>query len=195
MATLRERKRQRTRQAIVDAAVELFERDGYDGTTIADIAAAADIGTRTFFGYFASKEELLFPAVDARVEAALAAIESRKPDETPMAVLLRALRDIRTPETGDMVDRLAALRIRLVQTVPAVRGRGLQLQMEAQQTIARHLRPAFPDQLDEVSAAAVVGAFVGAVSGALQVLLDSGGDPDDLRRRLYDATDRALNPR
>jgi AcrR family transcriptional regulator len=193
MATLRERKRERTRQAIVDAAVELFERDGYDGTTIADIAAAADIGTRTFFGYFASKEEVLFPAVDARVDAAIAAIDSRGPDETPMDVLLRALRDIRTPESGDMVDRLAALRIRLVKTVPAVRGRGLQLQLEAQQAIARHLQPAF--ELDEVSAAAIVGAFVGAVSGALQVLLDSDGEPDALRQRLYDATDLALRPR
>ena len=46
MAGLRERKRERTRLAIVDAATALFEQRGYDGTTVADIAAAADIGTR-----------------------------------------------------------------------------------------------------------------------------------------------------
>ncbi|HYR16536.1 MAG TPA: helix-turn-helix domain-containing protein, partial [Mycobacterium sp.] len=75
MTSLRERKRLRTRQALVDAAAELFEQRGYDGTTIADIAAAADISTRTFFSYFASKEDILFPDADARVKAALTAID------------------------------------------------------------------------------------------------------------------------
>ena len=50
--TLRERKREKTRAAIIDAAMELFETHGYDGTTVADIAAAAEIGTRTFFSVF-----------------------------------------------------------------------------------------------------------------------------------------------
>ncbi|NUO57528.1 MAG: TetR family transcriptional regulator, partial [Hamadaea sp.] len=86
METLRERKRARTRQAIIDAATELFAERGYDGTTIADIAAAADIGTRTFFSYFASKEELLFPEADLRVAAAIAAIENRQPGERPVEV-------------------------------------------------------------------------------------------------------------
>ena len=63
--SLRDRKRARTRQAIINAAVELFERNGYDGTTVADIAAAADIGTRTFFSYFASKEELCLALIEA----------------------------------------------------------------------------------------------------------------------------------
>jgi len=49
MSSLRERKRVRTRQALIDAAAELFARRGYEGTTIADIAAAADVSTRTFF--------------------------------------------------------------------------------------------------------------------------------------------------
>ena len=64
-------KRARTRQALVDAAVELFSRKGYEQTTVADIAAAAEIGTRTFFSYFASKEEVLFPEADFRVRELL----------------------------------------------------------------------------------------------------------------------------
>ena len=197
--TLRDRKRDRTRKALIAAAVDLFERHGYDGATIADIAAGADIGTRTFFSYFASKEELLFPDADARVRAAVAAIAARTPEDRPADVLLRALRDVAGPagQPDGLVDRVAALRLRLVQTVPAVRGRSLQLQHDAQREIARHLRQAFPHELDQVSAAALVGAFIGAVSGALDVLLDDPAaldDPDRLREQLCHATEVALRP-
>jgi AcrR family transcriptional regulator len=194
--SLRDRKRARTRQALIDAATELFERKGYDETTIADIAAAADIGARTFFSYFASKEELLFPESDARVEATLDAIRSRTPDEGPADVLLRAL-SAAASSSDDMVGPLAALRTRLIQTVPAVRGRALQLQLDAQRQIGRHLAEAFPDELDGVRAAALTGAFVGAVSGALQALLDGTDrsfDPAALHSAIRTATDVALAP-
>ncbi len=197
--SLRERKRDRTRRALVDAAVELFERDGYDGTTVADIAAAADIGTRTFFSYFASKEELLFPESDARVQAAVTAIAERKPEDRPVDVLLRGLRDTAGAVGGsdDLVDRVAAMRMRLIKSVPVVRGRALQIQLDAQREIARHLQQAYPEELDQVTAAALVGAFVGAVTGALEVLLEAPGAPgnaDDLRRQLRRATEVALRP-
>lgn len=195
-SSLRERKRERTRQAIVDAAVDLFERHGYEGTTIADIAAAAEIGTRTFFSYFASKEELLFPESDARVAAAVAAVAARKPGDRPADLLVRALRDVNENST-EMASPTALLRMRLIQTVPAVRGRGLQVQLDAQLEIARHLQVAFPDELDAVQAGALVGAFIGAVTGALQVLLDEPGaldHPRKLQRRMREATTAALRP-
>ena len=78
-----------------------------------------------------------------------------------------------------------------------MRGRALQIQLDAQREIAGHLQRAFPAELDAVGAAALVGAFVGAVTGALLVLLDdpdAPADPDDLRRRLRHATDVALRP-
>ncbi|GAA4045498.1 TetR/AcrR family transcriptional regulator [Nonomuraea soli] len=192
--TLRDRKRRRTRRAIVEAAVELFEERGYDGTTIADIAEAAEIGSRTFFSYFASKEEVLWPESDGRIVAVLEAIATRAADDGPADVLLRALREANR-DSDDMVGRTAALRMRLIRTVPAVRGRGLQLQLDAQREIARHLHAAFPEELDEVGAAALVGAFVGAITGALQVLLEEAGDDlDTTRRRMTEATDTALGP-
>jgi AcrR family transcriptional regulator len=197
MTTLRDRKKERTRQAIVDAATELFQRQGYERTTIADIAAAAEIGTRTFFSYFASKEELLFPQADARVQAAVDAIANRGPGDGPVDVLLRALRNASAPD-DDLVSPLAALRLKLARTVPAVRGRGLQLQADAQREIARHLAAAFPEQLDEAGAGALVGAFVGAVAGALLVLLDDpaavAAGPEWLKQRIQQATDVALRP-
>jgi len=195
-SSLRDRKRERTRQAIVAAAADLFEQRGYEGTTIADIAATAEIGTRTFFSYFASKEELLFPESDDRIRAAVAAVEARQPGDRPADVLLRALREINEAGT-EMAGPMAKLRMQLVQTVPAVRGRGLQVQLDAQLAIARHLQAAFPDELDDVHAAALVGAFIGAVTGALQVLLAEPAalaDPRKLQRRMREATDAALRP-
>lgn len=195
--TLRDRKRERTRQALIDAATDLFERHGYDETTVADIAAAADIGTRTFFSYFASKEELLFPRMDARVTAAIEAIAARRPDDRPVDVLLRTLRTVAESD-AELTSRLAALRLRLIRSVPAVHGRALQIQEDAQREIAARLHAAFPDELDEVGAAALVGAFIGATAGALRVLLDAPdaitGDPAHLRDRLHQAMTVALRP-
>jgi AcrR family transcriptional regulator len=193
MSSLRERKRVRTRQALIDAAADLFEQRGYDGTTIADIAAAAGVSTRTFFSYFASKDDVLFPDADARVRAALTAIDERRPDEGPTEILVRALSEL--GDAGDdLVGPMAALRLRFVRTVPSVRGRGLQRQLDAQTEIAARLHAAFPDILDEVEAAALVGAFVGAIASALEVLLRDEDDPDVVRQRLQRATAVALRP-
>jgi AcrR family transcriptional regulator len=193
VTSLREQKRVRTRQALIDAAATLFEQRGYDGTTIADIAAAADVSTRSFFSYFATKEEVLFPDADARITAALTAIDERRPGERPTAILLRALAEL--GEVGDdLVGPMAALRLRFMRSVPAVRGRGLQLQLDGQIAIAARLHAAFPDELDEVEAAALVGAFVGAIAGALRVLLRDEHEPGVVRERLQRATAVALRP-
>jgi AcrR family transcriptional regulator len=58
---LRERKKQRTRETIARAALELFDRDGFHETTIPAIAAAADVSPRTVSAYFPAKEDLVFP--------------------------------------------------------------------------------------------------------------------------------------
>lgn len=169
--SLRERKRERTRQAIVDAAIDLFSRNGYEGTTVADIAAAAEIGTRTFFSYFASKEEVLFPESDARLDATVAAIANRSPSEGPADVLVRALREA-AASSDDLIGPMAQLRVRLMRQVPAVMGRGLQIQLDGQRRIARHLVEAFPSSLDAVSAGALAGALIGAVTGALMAVYE-----------------------
>jgi AcrR family transcriptional regulator len=84
---LRERKKQRTREQIVDAAYRLFRERGYQATTVADIAAAADIAPRTFFAYFPSKEAVVFHDFDGLFEALRARIEGRPPDETAIDAL------------------------------------------------------------------------------------------------------------
>ena len=84
---LRERKKQQTRAALVDAAERLFAQKGYDKTTVADIAAAAQVSTRTFFTYFRAKEDVLFAGTDQRLKAiaeAFDAVQASSPLEAVM---------------------------------------------------------------------------------------------------------------
>jgi AcrR family transcriptional regulator len=194
-STHRQQKRERTKAAIFEAAVGLFQSQGYNETTIADIAAAAGIAPRTFFSYFASKDELVFDEAETRISAAYTAIAERRSDDTAAEVLLRSLSDVL--EAGhDFGDRHSELRARLVQTVPAIRGRALQLQVDAQREIARLLHEAYSDELDEITAGALVGAFVGAVNGAVQAMYDTGAPPDPETRSavLRRAVEASLPP-
>ena len=81
-AGLRERKRVRTRRAIADAALELFDRHGFHATTIPQIAAAADVSPRTVSGYFPAKEDLAFPDADERIAQLEERLRSRPPGKT-----------------------------------------------------------------------------------------------------------------
>ena len=86
---LRERKKQRTREQIIDAAMRLFAERGYHATTIADIATAADVAPRTFFSYFPSKEAVVFHDLDRDLEALARALRERLPGETAFDALRR----------------------------------------------------------------------------------------------------------
>jgi AcrR family transcriptional regulator len=87
---LRERKKQKTRETIIDTAFELFAERGYEQTTIAEIADAAVVSPRTVFAYFPSKEEILFSDVPEVHERFRRALEERAHGVTA----LDALRDI-----------------------------------------------------------------------------------------------------
>ena len=82
MSGLRERKRERTRQTIADAALDLFARQGFQETTLPQIAEAADVSPRTVSGYFPAKEDLAFPDADERIGALEERLRSRAPGET-----------------------------------------------------------------------------------------------------------------
>jgi AcrR family transcriptional regulator len=86
---LRERKKQRTREQIIEAAMGLFAERGYQATTIADIATAADVAPRTFFSYFSSKEAVVFHNVDRDLDGLASALRDRLPGETAFDALRR----------------------------------------------------------------------------------------------------------
>src|SRR5262252_10649046 len=74
---LRERKKQQTRETIERVALELFAERGYDETTLAEIAEAADVSPRTIFSYFTSKEDILFCMESGYIEEVREALQRR----------------------------------------------------------------------------------------------------------------------
>ncbi|MDQ0842599.1 TetR/AcrR family transcriptional regulator [Streptomyces sp. V1I6] len=88
---LRARKKQRTRDALVRVALELFTTQGYERTTVDEIADAVEVSQRTFFRYFASKEEVAF-AVQEILEAHYAVVLRGRPaEEAPLEALRNAV--------------------------------------------------------------------------------------------------------
>ena len=84
---LRERKKHRTRELIASTALALFSERGYHAATVADVAAAADVSERTVFGYFATKEDLLFADHLALEQDLAQALEARSPDASALDTL------------------------------------------------------------------------------------------------------------
>jgi AcrR family transcriptional regulator len=95
---LRERKKQQTRDTIARVALELFAERGYDQTTLAEIADAADVSTRTIFAYFQSKEDILFCDEPAFLEQLKHALEQRPSGVTTIDALREFLAGAGAPD-------------------------------------------------------------------------------------------------
>src|SRR6201994_1539842 len=119
---LRERKKARTRAPIRREARRLFREQGYQATTVEQIAAAAEVSPSTFFRYFPTKEDVVLQDdMDIRLVEALA---RQPPDRTPIAAVRAALREAWgafTPAEWEEIhegERLAA-------AVPEIRARSM----------------------------------------------------------------------
>jgi len=103
MAGLRERKRQRTHDAVSAVAIALFLKHGFDRVSVADIAAAAEISKPTLFRYFPSKEDLVLHRFADHQGEAARVVGQRPAHLTPLAALREHFLDglaRRDPVTG-----------------------------------------------------------------------------------------------
>lgn len=180
---LRERKKQRTRQALVTAALDLFERHGYDQTTVAQIAEAAELSTRTFFLHFPTKEDVLLANTEHRIDQGVQAIRDHTTATVPEALLAAMHRMIDDVEATDVPSGAARLRSELLVRVPALQIRLFQRLFTGQNTLIDALTEAFP-ALDRIEAAARVGAVIGAVNAAMLTSLDQGDSAEAQREAM-----------
>ncbi len=186
---LRERKRQQTRQELISAAMRLFDERGYEQTTVAEIASAAGVSTKTFFNYFASKDEVLFPHLSHRIDAAVAIIEQRGPDDQMADVLVAAMQHMLADALAEEVDGgLASVRLPMIVSVPAVQAATLHRYFLAETQLAQALQRAYQDTLDPAAAAAVIGSVMGAAIAAALVCLQDADTAEQLRA----AVERAI---
>jgi AcrR family transcriptional regulator len=116
---LRERKKAKLRRAIQAAALHLFETQGYEHTTVEQIAEAAETSTTTFYRYFPTKEDVVLDNdASPRFEATVAA----RPADEPLTATIRAA--MGAVVAAAEADRdLTLARMRLVATVPALEAR------------------------------------------------------------------------
>ncbi len=149
---LRERKKQRTRQALIDTALELFTARGFSGVTLDELCDAVDVSKRTFFRNFASKEDVAMAPTQDLWRAFLDDLETREPYGRPLAemlqeALLAALE--RMDEEGWA--RRVLLSRRLAGTTPSMDAHGLHFCHETSRTalgtLHRRLRFATPGDL------------------------------------------------
>src|ERR1700751_10666 len=88
----RERKKRQTRDALLHAALRLFDAKGYEHAAVREITDAGDVSERTLFRYFASKEDLALPFVGASTDACVRELTARPSDEPPFTALTSAFR-------------------------------------------------------------------------------------------------------
>jgi len=159
-AGLRERKKARTRAAIREHALRLFREQGYQRTTVEQIAAAAEVSPSTFFRYFPTKEDLVLQDdMDTRM---LEAFERQPPGLGPVAAIRAASREVfegYSEADLDVIRQTTAL----AMTVPEVRARALDefgrtITVVSEALAKRAGRPA-----DDLAVRTTAGAIIGVI--------------------------------
>ena len=120
---LRERKKERTRQTIGDAAVQLFAERGFEEVTVAEVAAAADVSTKTVFNYFPTKEDLVYEREAEVEETLLDSMRDRSPDESIVDGMRRYLVGIFSRLGDKGAPDLMRVRAKIVGASPALQAR------------------------------------------------------------------------
>ena len=182
---LRERKKRKTRWAIQEHALRLFAQQGYEATTVEQIAAAAEISPSTFFRYFKTKEDVVVE--DRYDELLVTAIEETPleigPFQTLRGAILGSMAEIDATEQEQIL-----LRMKLSMSVPALRARTMNNLMASTDAFTPPLARRLGREPDDLEMRAFVTAFMAACGSAVIAWSESGGTLD-----LREVTERAVN--
>jgi AcrR family transcriptional regulator len=185
---LRARKRQQTRERLTRAAMALFLERGFEATTLDAIAEAADVSRRSFFHYFASKEDVVFAWQDDSSQAFLAAVAARPASESMLAAAENAVYDM-----VSLIDPAEALAMaKLKQDNPALQAHDQvkyeKLERELAATLA--LRASHrSDKATKLEARLAAMIATGAMRIGAELWAAEGGRerPEKQARRLFAA--------
>jgi AcrR family transcriptional regulator len=159
MSGLRERKKAKTHAAIQEHALRLFREQGYEATTVEQIAAAADVSQSTFFRYFPSKEDVVLH--DAFDPILFAAFGEQPAELTPIQALRASMADVFGALTAEEL-ALERQREALILSVPELRARMLDALAATIREVAQVLAERVGRSPDELPVRAYAGAVIGA---------------------------------
>lgn len=188
---LRARKQQQVRQRLTEVAMKLFLARGYEATTLDDIAAAADVSRRSFFHYFASKEDVVLAWQDGSTDALIAAIAARPAEETMITAAENA---ILTISRGLDADKVMAM-TRLKREAPALQAREHLKYEKMERAMADALAARARDNGGKMQARLVAMITTGAIRIASEGWLAQGAreKPELLLKRLFQDIRAALD--
>ena len=159
---LRERKKARTRWAIQEHAMRLFQEQGYAETTVDQIAAAAEISPSTFFRYFGTKEDVVVQ--DEFDELFVVAFREAWQSAAPVRTLRETIAGVLAEVPPDAWE-LSATRADLVWRVPSLRARALENMLTVSERAVAALAEATGRPADDPAVTAMGGAGMGVIAG------------------------------
>ncbi|MGW2635861.1 TetR family transcriptional regulator [Streptomyces sp. NPDC001348] len=174
------------RDALVAAAFRLFLERGYEQTTVDDIVALAGVGRRSFFRYFPSKEDVVFPDHERCLADMTDFLAASGEEHEPVRRVCDAARLVLRMYAENPT--FSVQRYRLTKKVPGLRAYELSVVWRYERALADYLRGRFTGRPDGTLRADVIAAaVVAAHNNALRWWLRSGGEGD-----ASVAVDRAL---
>jgi AcrR family transcriptional regulator len=178
-AGLRERKKARTKAAIRDHAMRLFEEQGYAATTVDQIAAAADVSPSTFFRYFPTKEDTVL--ADDYDPLIVAAIRAQPADLHPIETIRRSIVEV-FQSISEAEWQREQQRQRLFMAVPELRSRAMQQYLDTIRMLGRAVAERAGLPADDFSSRVMAGAVIGAAMAAAPDGMLSSYERHDLGR-------------
>lgn len=176
---LRERKKAMTRLALEDAALELFTRKGFDHTTVDEIADACNVSRRTFFRYFASKEDIFSGDKDSHDVEMFDLIASRPADEPPLESLRATLIALAADLEADRARMVA--KVRIINQTPSLRSAGLEHEQGIIDLVVEALARRSEESIDDQARfhlRLVTQAAIGALRAAIDRWVANGAQED-----------------